>query len=58
MTLFDLGALALKEEVVVTREGMKACQEYGRQFGAKAERLNVSVNIRGRVQGDGRKNIW
>jgi Uncharacterized flavoproteins len=35
MVPFDLGALALKEEVVETREGMKACQEYGRQFGQR-----------------------
>src|SRR5271157_4040523 len=35
---FDLGALALKEDIVETREGMKACQEYGRIFG---QRLSV-----------------
>jgi flavorubredoxin len=38
MAPFDLGALALKEDIVETREGMKACQEYGRIFG---QRLSV-----------------
>ena len=33
MNPFDLGALSLKEDIVETREGMKACQEYGRIFG-------------------------
>ncbi len=35
MKLFELGPLTLKEEVVETREGMKACQDYGRVFGEK-----------------------
>ena len=30
---FELGALILKEEIVGTRDGMKACQDYGRVFG-------------------------
>jgi flavorubredoxin len=33
---FDLGALALKEDILGTREGIKACQDYGRVF---AQRL-------------------
>ncbi len=35
MKPFELGPLTLKEEVVETREGMKACQDYGRVFGEK-----------------------
>jgi flavodoxin len=35
MKPFDLGALNLKEDNVETREGMKACQDYGRVFGEK-----------------------
>ena len=33
MKTFDLGALSLKEEILETREGIKACQEYGQMFG-------------------------
>ena len=29
---FSLGALSLKEEAINSREGIKACQEYGRNF--------------------------
>ena len=36
MVPFELGALKLKEDVVATRDGMKACQDYGRVFGEKA----------------------
>lgn len=35
MKLFELGPLALQEELLDTREGMKACQDYGRVFGEK-----------------------
>jgi flavodoxin len=35
MQPFDLGALKLKEDVVETIEGMRACQDYGRVFGEK-----------------------
>jgi flavodoxin len=35
MELFELGPFNLKEEIVETREGMKACQDYGRVFGEK-----------------------
>ena len=35
---FDLGALSLKEDIIDTRDGMKACQDYGRVFG---QRLNA-----------------
>ena len=38
MKSFDLGALALKEEIIDTRDGIKACQEYGRVF---AQSLNA-----------------
>ena len=38
MKPFDLGALALKEEILDTRDGIKACQDYGRVF---AQSLNV-----------------
>jgi hypothetical protein len=37
MKPFELGPLILKEDVVDTIEGMKACQEYGRIFGEKIE---------------------
>ena len=33
MKPFDLGALSLREDMLETREGMKACQDYGRAFG-------------------------
>jgi flavorubredoxin len=32
---FDLGALSLKEDILDTREGIKACQDYGRVFGQR-----------------------
>jgi flavodoxin len=35
MDPFGLGALTLKEEIIETREGMKACQQYGRLFGQR-----------------------
>ena len=35
MEPFELGPFNLKEEVVETSEGMKACQDYGRVFGEK-----------------------
>jgi flavodoxin len=30
---FELGPFALKEDIIETAEGMKACQEYGKVFG-------------------------
>ena len=38
MKPFDLGALSLQENILDTRDGMKACQDYGRLFG---QRLGV-----------------
>jgi len=35
MRPFDLGPLNLQEDVVEAREGIKACQDYGRVFGEK-----------------------
>ena len=35
MKPFDLGALALKEDILETRDGIKACQDYGRVFGQR-----------------------
>lgn len=35
MEPIDLGALKLKEDLVETGEGMRACQDYGRFFGEK-----------------------
>lgn len=35
MKPFELGPFALKEDVVGTGEGMKACHDYGRIFGEK-----------------------
>jgi flavodoxin len=35
MRPFELGAFNLKEDSVETREGMKACQDYGRVFGER-----------------------
>jgi hypothetical protein len=32
---FDLDALCLREDILETRDGMKACQDYGRIFGEK-----------------------
>jgi multimeric flavodoxin WrbA len=37
MKPFDLGPLILREDVVDTYEGMRACQEYGRVFGHKLD---------------------
>jgi flavodoxin len=35
MEPFDLGALSLKEDILGTREGIRACQDYGRIFGQR-----------------------
>jgi flavorubredoxin len=35
MDTVDLGALNLKEQVIPTGEGQKACQDYGREIGSK-----------------------
>jgi flavodoxin len=35
MESFDLGPLRLKEAMVDTQEGMRACQDYGKVFGEK-----------------------
>jgi flavodoxin len=35
MDVVDLGALNLKEHVIDTQEGVKACQDYGKAVGAK-----------------------
>jgi flavodoxin len=35
MDTVDLGALSLKEAVVETQEGIKACQDYGKAVGQK-----------------------
>ncbi len=35
MNPFDLGALSLREDILDTRDGIKACQEYGRVFGQR-----------------------
>jgi flavorubredoxin len=35
MEPFDLGPFNLKEDVVETPDGMKACQDYGRVFGER-----------------------
>jgi flavodoxin len=32
---FDLGGLTLNENIVETKEGIQACQDYGRMFGQK-----------------------
>jgi hypothetical protein len=31
----SLGTLSLQENIIETRDGIKACQEFGRQFGAE-----------------------
>ena len=36
MNMVDLGSFLLKEEVIETGEGMRACQHYGRAVGEKA----------------------
>ncbi|MFH0941492.1 MAG: flavodoxin domain-containing protein [Chloroflexota bacterium] len=35
MKPFELGAFTLKEDILKTGEGLKACQDYGRVFGEK-----------------------
>ncbi len=35
MDMVDLGALSLKQDTVNTDEGLKACQEYGKNVGEK-----------------------
>jgi flavorubredoxin len=35
MDMLDLGALSLKEAIVDSQEGLKACQDYGRALGEK-----------------------
>ena len=35
MQPFELSSFKLKEDVVETRDGMKACQDYGKVFGEK-----------------------
>jgi len=35
MNMFELGSFNLKEAVVETVEGMRACQDYGKVFGEK-----------------------
>jgi len=35
MDMVDLGALNLKEHIIDTQEGIKACQDYGRSIAAK-----------------------
>ena len=35
MDMVDLGALSLKEDIVNTDEGLKACQAYGKNLGEK-----------------------
>ncbi len=35
MDMVDLGALNLKDQVISTREGAKACQDYGKAVAAK-----------------------
>jgi flavodoxin len=35
MQPFELSSFKLKEDMVETREGMKACQDYGKVFGEK-----------------------
>ncbi len=37
MDMVDLGALNLKEQVIDTQEGVKACQEYGKAVAAKMD---------------------
>jgi flavodoxin len=35
MDMIDLGALNLKEQIIETDEGMRACQDYGKAVGQK-----------------------
>ncbi|MDJ0783371.1 MAG: flavodoxin domain-containing protein [Desulfosarcinaceae bacterium] len=37
MDMVDLGALNLKEQVIETEEGLRACQDYGKAVSAKLE---------------------
>jgi len=37
MEPFELGPFTLKEDLVETSEGMKACQDYGKVFGEKLD---------------------
>jgi len=39
MKMSDLGPFALKEKIVHTDEGMRACQAYGRDFGKRLSAL-------------------
>jgi hypothetical protein len=38
MDMVDLGALNLKEHIISTTEGSKACQQYGKAVGSKLKR--------------------
>ena len=46
MNMFELGSFNLKEAVVETVEGMRACQDYGRVFGEKLGALLTPETIR------------
>lgn len=35
MVPFELGAFSLRDDIVNTKEGIKACQDYGRTFGQR-----------------------
>ncbi|MDA3895575.1 MAG: hypothetical protein PF482_05440 [Desulfobacteraceae bacterium] len=35
MDMVDLGALSIKDAVLTTDDGLKACQEYGKAVGEK-----------------------
>ena len=35
MDMVDLGPFKLKEDIVPTREGMRACQDYGKAMAQK-----------------------
>jgi len=37
MDMVDLGPLNLKEAVISTSDGMKACQDYGKAVGKKLQ---------------------
>jgi flavodoxin len=37
MKPFELGPFTLKEDIIGTSEGMRACQDYGRVFGEKLD---------------------
>jgi flavodoxin len=38
MKPFELGSFTLREDLVMTSEGMRTCQDYGRVFGEKLDR--------------------